>query len=58
MLMQDIFPHTMQHEGKVAIYFKAALKKNAAPTPMAISVNMFKSPDPHFLQAVLPGHKN
>jgi Cu+-exporting ATPase len=24
MLMPDIFPHTMQHEGKVAIYFEAA----------------------------------
>ena len=24
MLMPDIFPHTMQHDGKVAIYFEAA----------------------------------
>jgi len=24
MLMPDLFPHTMQHEGKVAIYFEAA----------------------------------
>ena len=24
MLMPDIFPHTMQHEGKVAIYFEAS----------------------------------
>jgi P-type Cu+ transporter len=24
MLMPDVFPHTMQHEGKVAIYFEAA----------------------------------